>query len=449
MPQRTPASWPRAVLTAALVLTAACGFASRPAADGLHCSLLDGDDLEAAWRRLVRVTWVGRETAPRVTSHQDRPKIELAIQQLLAVLQFVDPYNYADDSPAWMATEESRARAREQAGKILLELGRGAAPYVWQALEQELRFGQAQTSPEKFVPLFREWQRKLKTALDALEGERRQDPEYLRLADEAEALRPIVNLLAWLDQSAAELRREMVLARTDPERLKAMQAESARLEARRVALGDAQRHGQRMAELQARLAEVRKRVDALPNALARKADVEKARQELDRVNRTTAGLGQGEPAVTGGDPAMITVEDYSGELKGVLAQMGPEALPTLAREMPKAAPALRKIVEDIEKTWLRPEYAVPFALAAADGRTQVALGAEKFLRERQRRTAIPPLVEGLPKVPEAGRPALFAALKLVSGANLPDEIKAWTEWWAKEKVDAPATGPAQEEEEKK
>ena len=73
--------WLAAVAVAGLILVAGGRLAN---ADGLHCKVLDGDDLDEAWRKLVRQTWPERRdgTAPRVSSHKERPLVETAIREM-------------------------------------------------------------------------------------------------------------------------------------------------------------------------------------------------------------------------------------------------------------------------------------------------------------------------------------------------------------------------------
>lgn len=423
--RRSPwASWAGGLLTV-------CLWATAVHADGLHCKVFNTDDLEAAWWRLVKSLWPERTgaQAPRVTSHKDRPQVELAIRELLAVLQFVDPYNYADDSPAWMSTEDGRQKAREQARKILLELGRGAAGAVWQALELECRFEGAKDGPQGCVKAFRTAQRRLQEAQAQLESERRQDAAYRASSDEIERLRPKVNTLACLEQAAAEGRRLKVAAQGQPERLKALELEQQALDKRIQALGDARALTQKLkdlrAALQARAAELAAELKVMEKQTALAA----AKQELDQAAKRCAGLGQG--LLDDGDLAMVTSEDFTSDLRSLLIEMGPEALPPVATGARSTNPAVKKVAEEIQAAWRKPVWARPFALAAADGKTQVALAAARFLKEQFRREVIPALLDALEKAPAAEQAALFAGLKAVSGENLPDDLAAWKDWWEK------------------
>ncbi|MBI3829261.1 MAG: hypothetical protein HY291_07080 [Planctomycetes bacterium] len=415
-------------------------------ADGLHCKVLDGDDLEEAWRRLVRQTWPERKdaTAPRVSSHKERPLVETAIKETLAVLQFVDAYNYADDSPAWMATEDGRNKAREQSRKILLELGRGAAPFVWQAADNEIRFSANKEKPDALVKPFRDAQKALREALALLEGERRQDGEYVKTYDAIEALRPAAHKLEFLEKIAADLRKQKIGAKDKLDKLKELETQAGEIDARIKALGDLRDLGQRMKDLQAKLAERLKVVDETPKVADLKTAADAARKKLDDAMRAAGGLGQG--LLDGGDPAMVSGDDFLGTLKEVLAAMGPEALPQVSLGLRSPNPELRKFAESIQNAWTAPGRAAEFARAAADGKTQVALAAGKFLKDRLRTAAVDPLLKELEKAPEADRAALFGGLKLATGAvNVPDELPAWQKWWTENKPTIRKTEAVQDE----
>ncbi|MCW8131846.1 MAG: hypothetical protein KIS92_15980 [Planctomycetota bacterium] len=412
-------------------------------ADGLHCKVLNGDDLEDSWRQLVRQTWPERKdgVAPRVSSHRERPLVETAIKELLSVIQFVDAYNYADDSPPWMATEEGRGKAREQARKILVELGRGAAPFVWQAAENEIRFSTGKERPDTMVKPYREAQAALREALQLLEGERRQDAAYVKAYDAMVDLRPKVHALEYLEKLVGDLRRQKVSAKGD--RLKDLEAELARAEARIKNLGDLRELGQKFKDLQAAMAERLTAVDEGPKVAELKTAAEAARKKLESAMQAAGGLGQG--LLDGGDPAMVSSDDFLGNLKEILAEMGPEALPqvTGGARSPKAE--LRAFAEGIVNAWTAPGRAVDFAKAAADGKTQVALGAAKFLRDQFKTAAIEPLLQELAKAPEADRPAIFAGLRSATGANVPDDAAAWTKWWTENKPNTKKTEAIQDE----
>lgn len=414
-----------------LGLLAANLLAAWASADGLHCRVLDGDDLEAAWRRLVKATWPERAdgSTPRITSHKGRPQIELAIRELLATLQFVDPYNYADDSPAWMSTEEGRNKAREQARKIVIELGRGSAPLVWQALELEVRFANATEGVEAAVRAFRQAQRKLQDALSQLEIERRKDAAYQKASDAFEHLRPRINTLAYLEKSVIEFRRLRIAASGQPEKLKTLEAELSATEARAKASGPLSELNQQFKDLQGVLSARGAELSAEPKVAERQEAVTAARVELDRAMKKCASLGQG--FLESSDPTMVTADDYVGDLTGALIEMGPEALPQVLIGKRSPNPALRKSAVQIETAWCKPAWVKPFALAAADGKTQVALAATRFFKETLKRQAVAPLLEALAKAPAAEHAALYAGLKACTGMDLPSELKAWTEWWMK------------------
>jgi len=427
-------------------LLAALFLFSGARADGLHCKVLDGEDLEEAWRRIVRRTWPERKdgVAPRVTSHQGRPLVETAIREMLAVLQFVDEYNYAADSPTWMATEQGRGKAREQAKKIFVELGRGAAPAVWQAVEMELRFRHPAGKQEKLVKPFREAQRTLRDAQELLEAERRQDVEYRKSFEAHVALRPKVHALEYLERTAAELRREKVAARGKAEALAVLDDEIAKVEARAKALGELRELAQKMKDLQAAMQERLREVDLQLKVAELKAKADKAREALLKAMQSAGGLGQG--LLEGGDPAMVSHEEFLESLKQVLTDMGPEALPVISAGLKAPAEPLKKFAQEVEAAWAKPERAAEFARAAADGRTQVALAAARFVKDRLGTKAVEGLLKALESAPAEERSVLFKGLKLATGVeNVADDPKAWQEWWAKEKPQAKTGEKLQDE----
>lgn len=412
-----------ALLLGALVVAS---VSTSPQADGLHARALDGDDLEKAWRNLVWKTWPGHLKAPRVSLHRARPRVLQAIHEMIAVLQFVDPYNYADDSPAWMATEESRAKAKEQSKKILVELGRGAAPYVWQALELEMRFEKPIDQPDKLVKPYRAAQQAYKEALEAVEGERRQDEEYAKLYGEYEKLRPQVSILKYLDKATRELRREKVAAKRKGEKeLKRVEAQIADVSKRQTELGNLMEKSEKLDELKQQIKERAKEVDEDPKLVKLKAEAAKAEKKLHSLSRASSNLGQGlDPMKIGGDTAMITSELYTNELVSVLVDMGPEALPQVNIGMRKRA--MIKTATSIQDQWVTERWAKAFALTAYSDRTKVALACERFLKKRFKRMAVKPLIKALPKATALERPALYKALRALTNQDLPDEVKAWT-----------------------
>jgi len=435
--------WLAAIAVVGLVLAAGGRLAN---ADGLHCKVLDGDDLDEAWRKLVRQTWPDRKdgTAPRVSSHKERPLVETAIRELLAVLQFVDAYNYADDSPAWMATETGRGKAREQARKILVELGRGAASFVWQTAENEIRFSSSKERPDTLVQPFRAAQAGLREALALLEGERRQDTEYRNAYETLDALRPKVHTLEFLEKSLGDLRKQKIATRTQLDRQKELDDRIAKLEARMQAIGDLRDLGQRFKDLQARMDERLKTVDALPKVAEQKAAAAAARKKLEAAMQSAGGLGQG--LLEGGDPAMVSREDFLGDLKEILASLGPEALPQVNAGLRSPNTELRKFAEGVVNAWTAPVRAPEFARAAADGKTQVALAALKFIKDRLRHAAVEPLLKELEDAPAADRAPLFAGLKAATGVeNVADEPEAWKKWWAENKPQVRKTEALQDE----
>lgn len=434
----------RAAAALGLALTLLVAAPETGRADGLHCKVLDGVDLEAAWRRFVAEIWPGQTVAPRVSKHEN-PRVRSAIQELLAVLQFVDPYNYADDSPAWMGTETGRDLGRTQARAILLELGRGAADLVADALVQELRFPTAKTPPDKFVPAFREAQRKLKAAQETIETQRMQDEEYRTVRSEFEKLRPVLNTIKALDKEEQDWRRFKIRYRNDAAQLAKVEAQLDAVAKRKAKLGEAAELGLKLKFYEDQLQQRIAALDAEPGMAALKAPLEAARKELQDAQKSSFGLGQGGD-VTGGDPAMVTTEDYLAQLQGTLVEMGPEALPAVLRFKSNPNPEVRERITQILKAWEVPAQAKTWALAAADGHTPVALKAQAHLRDTLKLKAVGPLLAALKEAPEAEHPAYFAALKLVSSAAVENDLAKWEAWWAQTKKETSGQVPVVEEE---
>ena len=68
--------------------------------------------------------------------------------KMIEVLKYCDDYvpSYANDSPAWMQTEELRKASIGDAKEVIKELGPNVLPRVWEALEEFLRF---ESHPQK------------------------------------------------------------------------------------------------------------------------------------------------------------------------------------------------------------------------------------------------------------------------------------------------------------
>ena len=284
----------------------------------------------------------------------------------------------------------------------------------------------------------------LQAAQDLLEGERRQDSEYRKAFEAFFALRPQVHALEYLERTAAELRVEKVAAHGKPGVEAVLDAELRKVEARAKALGDLRELAQKMKDLQAAMQERLLEVDALPKAAELKAAAEKAREKLLKAMESAGGLGQG--LLEGGDPAMVSGDEFVGTLKTVLVAMGPEALPAVSGGLKAPSAPLQKFAKELEAQWLKPELAAEFARAAADGRTQVALGAARFLKDRLGTQAVEPLLKAVAAAPAEDRAALFKGLKLATGMeNLGEDLKAWQDWWAKAKVESRPNEKLQDE----
>lgn len=100
---------------------------------GLHASYFRNDFFDD-WQKLKP------QVEADLTLRNKGTQAYAIVQELLLLLRFVEPYNDAPDSPPWMASEAGREYARESAIIILHEIGAKAAPAVWEALENDLRF---------------------------------------------------------------------------------------------------------------------------------------------------------------------------------------------------------------------------------------------------------------------------------------------------------------------
>lgn len=428
-----------AALAALLLGLCAAAPLNRPArADGLHCNVLDGEDLEDAWNRLVAETWPGAKEAPRVSVLRDKPRVVIAIKEMIYVLQFVDPYNYADDSPAWMSTEASRTRTRQQAEKLLASLGRGSAPYLWEALEAEYRFIDSKDMPDKFVKPFREIQAKLKGLVEQLGGLRRQDPEYAKAAEEQEKLRTAVNTLKYLKREDERLARVKIAARSRPELAVGLDELIARTKKRIAELGDLDALAAKKKELEATIKARLEALDADEKAAGVKAEIEKLRKELGEARDRCLGLGQGDVDISGGDPEMMTTEDFKDQLIGILRDMGPEAYPSVARGKSSLFKGLREMVAKLEGIWKQPDYAKRFVAAAASDKTPVGLGALRFLKANAKEPSVTgAMIESLKDLPEDQRKPVFELLRAATKQVLGDDPAAWIAWWAEQNPAAP------------
>lgn len=429
----------RAALAALLLGLCSAASLNFPArADGLHCNVLDGEDLEDAWNRLVAETWPGAQEAPRVSVLKDKQRVVIAIKEMIYVLQFVDPYNYADDSPAWMSTEASRTRTREQAEKILSSLGRGSAPYLWEALEAEYRFIDSKDMPDKFVKPFREVQAKLKGLVEQLGGLRRQDAEYAKATEEQEKLRTAVNTLKYLKREDERLARLKIAARSRPELGVGLDELVERTKKRIAELGDLDALAAKKKEAEAAIKARLEEIDAGEKIAAVKAEIEKTRKELAEARDRCVGLGQGDVDISGGDPEMMTSEDFKDQLIGILRDMGPEAYPSVARGKSSLFKGLREMVAKLEGIWKQPDYAKRFVASAVSDKTPVGLGALRFLKANAKEPSVTgAMIASLKDLPEDQRKPVYELLRAATKQVLGDDPAAWSAWWAEQNPAAP------------
>lgn len=122
------------VLAAALAGLAAVSTPRPCDACGFHGGRFRDANLPAAWRKLKL----------EIAERQDSMLLIAVIQDLLDILRYVDPYNFAPDSPPWMQSESGREQARAFAEAALVEIAADAAQPVWCAWLNELRFDTAE-----------------------------------------------------------------------------------------------------------------------------------------------------------------------------------------------------------------------------------------------------------------------------------------------------------------
>lgn len=136
---------------------------------GFHASIFTGD-FAATWARLK--------------PNLDPGMRQQVVHELLRILRFVDTYNFAPDSPVWMQTERGRAHARASAVAILHDLGMHAAPLVWEALADDIRFNTRETA--RMLDKVRAAQAQVASAWGEVRAEAEKIPEVARKLEEFE-----------------------------------------------------------------------------------------------------------------------------------------------------------------------------------------------------------------------------------------------------------------------
>lgn len=111
--------------------------------------------------------------------------LKSVVKKMIVIFKYTDPYNYAYDSPPWMKTETGREQAVKEALAVLDEIGPQAAAYLWEALEEVLRFENDPRRPG--IQEFRSAQHAAAFATEALrDAMRRKEPRWIAIELEIE-----------------------------------------------------------------------------------------------------------------------------------------------------------------------------------------------------------------------------------------------------------------------
>jgi len=149
----------------AVGLLIACIFlSSQPLADGFHITDFEKIPVRLAWQRYKKLntfpvlrngqTWsdlielgeVDRKLTQDTRISVDAPPKEIlavATLKLIAVLKYCGStyfVNASPDPPLWYYTKEGRQTTLKHAKEILAEIGWQTAPYLFEALEKDIRF---------------------------------------------------------------------------------------------------------------------------------------------------------------------------------------------------------------------------------------------------------------------------------------------------------------------
>ncbi|MCZ7648960.1 MAG: hypothetical protein M5U26_27505 [Planctomycetota bacterium] len=190
---------PARALAPALALLLVLALPAPLIACGFHAAYFTGDFHED-WQRLKpRLDKV----SPATSFVNGRPVLrgepmrDGVVRELLRILRYVDTYNDAPDSPGWMHSEEGREHARACAATILQELGAAAAPAVWEALADEIRF--ATEERRKTLAAIRARRDEQQAAFFKYRESAKRFPELKAALEPAPPSREDRVLAAWVD----------------------------------------------------------------------------------------------------------------------------------------------------------------------------------------------------------------------------------------------------------
>ena len=436
------------LLVAALLLAVgipcvACGFHGQYFRNNFY------DDWERLKPRLGDTATVVNRLNGRPVPARLRDSVML---ELLNILRYVDPYNDAPDSPAWMHTEEGREHARESAQEILHELGAQAVPAIWEALESDLRFETA--ACRTAMRAVRRAQEIKSQRLGEIRFEMRRFPKLKRLLDQAQERDPVRDLPAsWADLAATL--PIPVMAQPDPRNTRPFPppaATPARDGRRHRAMPQAMwdqlmvRRAQAgmgiVGELQWIIQDPGAAADAKLRSLLQGYQ-QAANALTQEINRYRPFTGQHSYS------DMVPAEEFRPALESVLARIGKAALPVLekgrASATPQVAQAAARLVQSIQaqKDPLKPagvgRLELPgdrlallalelWDLGAPAPDAAVAARAREALKALGRK-AIPEILQ----IVECASMQLvkegLQALELLTDQRLGDNPKAWRTWY--------------------
>jgi hypothetical protein len=251
---------------------------------------------------------------------------------------------------------------------------------------------------------------------------RRQDAEYAKATEAQEKLRTAVNTLKYLKREDERLARLKIAARSRPELGVGLDELIARTKKRIGELGDLDALAAKKKEAEAAIKARLEEIDADEKIAAVKAEIEKARKELAEARDRCVGLGQGDVDISGGDPEMMTAEDFKDQLIGILRDMGPEAYPSVVPGKSSLFKGLREVVAKLEGLWKQPDYAKRFVVAAVGEKTPVGLGALRFLKANAKEPSVTgAMIESLKDLPEDQRKPVYELLRGATKQVLGDD----------------------------
>lgn len=379
------------------------------------------------------------------------------IQELIRILKYVDPYNYAPDSPPWMVSEEGRLDARESAIEILHQIGKRAASAVAEALVCHIRYDTpgrefALTRIRKKRDIEEELTFKMLEAL-------RRFPERLKAWQAASKSpdMPIRVFRAWF-----QLIQRLPLPVEQPKAVRAnrRQGRGAVQPAHRVMSRD--RYNRLVFSNFAR-----QRLD-LPSFIAnhpqtaadrelkflrdRYAAARKATMvEVSRFNgQEQARFRAARVPVIGGGSDLVPCEDFAQDLETVLVRIGKPALPALKKvnkwRSRKAMDKIKQIIGIIEgqENPIEPAGLQPVADGGAGALAELALllwdlgdpkedakhvkQAQEALSKRGK-SAVPDILQ-IMAIPQLElRDECAKALSLLTGEQLGLDLQAWRDWY--------------------